>query len=121
VLIRRCVEHSIPQACRIREYFQPSAASTGCIRSPPLTVSVKIHILGIAPIVTALAAAGHTSLAEISTEVLLNSLPSEHGKRHWAERGLRSLFGILRGRKVIFADPTRGITLTDSGQSIPLP
>lgn len=70
--------------------------------------TVKIQILGIAPIITAWVAAGHESLAEA-------------GKRHWAERGFRSLFGILKGRKVIFADPTRGITLTDSGQSVPLP
>ncbi len=90
-------------------------------RKPRDPATVKIQILGIAPIITDWAAAGHHSLAEITTDMILVALPAERGKRHWAERGFRTLFSILKGRKLIFADPTHGIPLTDSGESIPLP
>jgi len=90
-------------------------------RKPRDPATVKIQILGIAPFVTAWAEDGIESLAEISPELLLDSLPADAGKRHWAERGFRALFGILKGRNAIFADPTTGMPLTEPRRSTPLP
>lgn len=90
-------------------------------RKPRDPATVRIQILGMAPILTAWADAGHTSLAEISSDMLADALPAEPVQRHWAELGLRSLFAILKGRKLIFADPTHGMRITPSASSVPLP
>jgi len=69
--------------------------------------TVRIHILGIAPIIQAWADAGHQSLAEITPEQVRQALPEKGTRRNFAEHGLRSLFKTLKGRKLVFADPTR--------------
>jgi hypothetical protein len=45
--------------------------------------------------------------------------PGSH--RNWAEYGLRSLFKVLKARKLIFANPTRGMCLTPVNATVPLP
>ena len=42
-------------------------------------------------------------------------------RRNWAEYGLRSLFRVLKARKLIFADPTRGMPATPVNATVPLP
>ncbi len=74
--------------------------------------TARIHILGIAPIVQAWAAAGYESLAEITPEQVQAALPKRGSRRNWAEYGLRSLFGVLKARKVVFIDPTSGMSVT---------
>jgi hypothetical protein len=83
--------------------------------------TARIHILGIAPIVQAWAAAGYESLAEITTEHVIAALPKSRSHRNWAEFGLRSLFGVLKARKLVFIDPTRGMSVTPVNESVPLP
>lgn len=90
-------------------------------RKPRDPATVKIQILGMAPVLRAWVDAGHNSLTEISSGMLTDALPADPVQRHWAERGMRSLFGILKGRKLIFADPTRGMAFTPSANSVPLP
>ncbi|MGH3503540.1 MAG: hypothetical protein ACRDQA_21970 [Nocardioidaceae bacterium] len=85
----------------------------------PLTV--RIHIMGIAPILTAWAEAGHQSLAEITTADITAALPPKGSQRNWAEFGLRSLFKTLKARKMIFADPMRGMKSTPVARNLPLP
>ena len=83
--------------------------------------TARIHIMGIAPILTGWADAGHQSLAEITSEEIRASLPGTGPRRNWAEYGLRSLFKVLKARKLIFANPTRGIPLTPVNATVPLP
>jgi hypothetical protein len=47
--------------------------------------------MGIAPIVTAWADAGHLSLTEITPKQVGAALPESGPQRNWAEYGLRSL------------------------------
>jgi len=82
--------------------------------------TVRLHLMGIAPIVAAWAAAGYQSFAEVSTADVAAALPETGARRHYAEHGLKSLFKILKGRKLVFADPTRGMKRTPIAANLPL-
>jgi len=90
-------------------------------RHARLPQTTRIHVLGVAPVVQAWAAAGHQSLAEITSEEVRASLPANGSRRIWAEYGLKSLFTVLKARKLIFMNPTRGIGTTPVARSVPLP
>lgn len=95
-------------------------------RQPPRQRSrdpqtARIHILGISPILQAWADAGHQSLAEITPEQVRAALPQSGPRRNWAEYGLRSLFRVLKARKLIFANPTGGMRVTPVNATVPLP
>ena len=78
--------------------------------------TLRIQIMGIAPIVHGWAAQGHRSLAEITPEQVRIALPASGAKRNWAEHGLRSLFRALKARKLVFSDPTRRLPATPREQ-----
>ena len=83
--------------------------------------TARIHIMGIAPIIGAWADAGHQSLAEITPEQVRAALPKSGPQRNWAEYGLRSLFKVLKARKLTFTNPTRGMPATAVNATVPLP
>lgn len=85
----------------------------------PLTV--RVHLMGIAPILTNWAQDGHQSLAEITATDIAAALPEKGSGRNWAEFGLRSLFETLKSRKLIFANPMRGMKSTPVATNLPLP
>lgn len=87
-------------------------------RDPATT---RIHILGITPILQAWAEAGHQSLAEITPAQVLAALPPGGSRRNFAEYGLRSLFTVLKDRKLIFTNPTRTMASTPVNANLPLP
>lgn len=90
-------------------------------RKPRDPETVQLHVTAVMPIVRAWAEAGHSSLAEITTDQVRGSLPASGGRRNLAEFGLRSLFEILKGRRLTFADPMRAIPATPVNSSVPLP
>jgi len=96
-------------------------ATTGPRQRARDPLTVKVHVMGIAPVVTAWAEAGHQSLAEITAADVLAALPATGSQRAWAETGLRSVFKILKARKLIFANPMRGMKGTPTQGSVPLP
>ena len=83
--------------------------------------TARLHIMGIVPIVNAWAAAGHQSLAEITREQIQTALPASGARRNFAENGLRSLFTVLKAKKLIFTNPTRGMPVTPVNATIPMP
>lgn len=86
--------------------------------------TVELHIQGLAPVVQAWVEAGRRSFAEITQDDILTALaglPKSTSHRHFAENGLKSLFKILKGRRLVFANPMRGIDLTRVATNIPLP
>lgn len=83
--------------------------------------TAHLHILGMAPILHTWAAAGCRSLAEISRNDFISSLPARGAHRNFAEQGFRSLFTVLKARKVVFANPTRGMPITPVNATVPLP
>ena len=52
------------------------------------------------------AAAGHSSLREITREQVLDAMPPSGNARSTAGQGLKSICRLLKGRKVLFTDPT---------------
>jgi len=86
--------------------------------------TVELHIRGLAPVVQVWAEAGRQSFAEITKDDILNALaalPADTSHRHFAENGLKSLFKILKGRRLVFANPMKGIDLTRVATNIPMP
>ncbi|WP_256077022.1 hypothetical protein [Streptomyces sp. BpilaLS-43] len=83
--------------------------------------TAHLHILGMNPILRAWAEAGHQSLAEISRDDFTAALPAKGAHRNFAEQGFRALFRVLKARKVIFVDPTRGLPITPVNATVPLP
>jgi hypothetical protein len=83
--------------------------------------TVRLHIVGIADILNRWASGGHTTLAEITPEDVRAALPERGSHRNWAEYGLRSLFGVLKARKLVFIDPTRGMPSTPVNSTVPMP
>lgn len=86
--------------------------------------TVRLHILGLAPVVQTWAEGGRQSFAEITTDDIrdaLAKLPADTSNRHHAESALKSLFKILKGRRLVFTDPTKGLVATAVRTTIPLP
>jgi hypothetical protein len=90
-------------------------------RKPRGEATVRIQARGIAPIVAAWADAGHESFSGVTAELIAASLPADPTNRHAAMLGFRSLFTVLKGRKLIFADPTRGLRPGRGDGTIPMP
>ncbi|MBN9141568.1 MAG: hypothetical protein J0H23_12150 [Micrococcales bacterium] len=90
-------------------------------RKPRDDETTRTLILGIAPILHAWADAGLDSLAQVTSRMIDDALPDALSQRHWADRGLRSVFVILKARKLVFADPIRTLPGVNTRSTIPLP
>lgn len=96
-------------------------SNTAPRRRPRDPQTTRIHILGVAPILHTWAKAGHQSLAEITPAHILAALPPSGSRRNFAEYGLRSLFTVLKARKLIFTNPTATMQPTPVNSNVPLP
>ena len=90
-------------------------------RHPRDPETTKLHIRAIAPIARRWASQGLDSFAEIDRDAILDVLPQHGPRRHTVEQGLRSLFRILKSRKLVFVDPIRAMPVTDTNNTIPFP
>lgn len=87
-------------------------------RSP---TTIQLHLHWALPTLQAWAAVGHTSLREITREDILNAIPSGGLERPRVGQGLKSIFRLLKGRKVLFVDPTSRIKTGEHESRQPLP
>lgn len=86
--------------------------------------TVHLHILGMTPVITAWVESGRRSFAEITADdvtAALAQLPPDGSARRIAEAGLKALFKVLKGRRLVFSDPTRALKTTPKPGNIPLP
>lgn len=90
-------------------------------RRPRHHRTIHLRIQGMAPVLHAWAGAGHRTLAGIDRNDVLAALPDGRVERLHAGAGLRSLFDVLRGRKEVFTNPTKGIDFGAAGENIPVP
>ena len=66
-------------------------------------------------------AAEHESLREISRDEFLAVLPTAGTPRATLIGGCRSIFQVLKGRRLVFTDPTRGVKGATAETRMPLP
>lgn len=85
----------------------------------PDTIRLKLH--WALPSLRAWAASGHASLREITPEEVLMALPPSGTSRATAGSGLRSVFAILKAKKVVFSNPAAGIRTGAPETREPLP
>lgn len=83
--------------------------------------TARINIRAIAPILRVWASQGHDSLAAIERADIVAVLPASGPARYLAEQGLRSLFRVLKSRRLVFSDPIRSLPATTTNRNIPLP
>jgi hypothetical protein len=77
--------------------------------------------MGLVAVVTGWADAGYQSFAQVTRTDVEDALrPLAPGRRHAAELGLRSLFKTLKGRRLIFTNPMRGMKHTPVAGNLPL-
>lgn len=90
-------------------------------RRPCSETTIKVQLRWALPALRAWADAGHPSLREISRADVQAALPASGNPRAELGQGLRSIFGVLKGRRVIFTDPTRQIPTGYAAPKEPLP
>jgi hypothetical protein len=90
-------------------------------RRPRDPLTARWQIQAVVPILRVWASTGHDSLAGIDGDDVASALPPAGAPRHLADQGLRSLFGVLKSRKMVFVNPTRRVPVTASNDTIPLP
>lgn len=90
-------------------------------RRPRDPGTVRLHIRAIAPILRVWASQGHDSLIDIDRDDVVAVLPERGPGRCLAEQGLRSLFRVLKSRRLVFIDPIRAMPVTDTNRTVPLP
>ncbi|MDR2974408.1 MAG: hypothetical protein LBV00_06810 [Propionibacteriaceae bacterium] len=90
-------------------------------RKPRDDATIRILIQGIAPILYSWTETGITSLAQVTSRMVSETLPNEPPQRHWADRGLRSVFTIIKARRLVFTNPVRDLPNVGTRSTIPLP
>jgi hypothetical protein len=96
-------------------------STTAPRRHPRHQSTTRLYATWALPVLTASVAAGHTSMREISHAEVLELLPTEGVLRACTCRALRSIFQILKARKLVFTDPTARIHVWVSAGTEPLP
>jgi integrase len=90
-------------------------------RPPRAETTIRVQLRWAMPALRSWTAAGHQSLREISREDVLAALPPSGNPRSTLGQGLRSIFTILKGKKVIFTNPIARVPTGRHETRYPLP
>ncbi|HEU5418600.1 MAG TPA: hypothetical protein VFV41_13005 [Streptosporangiaceae bacterium] len=112
-----------PMASELRTWFDilHDGAATPPRTRPRSAVTIRTRLIWAQPTLEAWALAGHHSLREITRADVLAALPPGGDPRVKLGRALRSIFGTLKARRVIFANPATHLALGNFERTIPLP
>lgn len=88
---------------------------------PRAPVTIRTRTNWAMPTIRQWAADGHTSLREISRDDVLAALPPGGTPRATLGVALRSIFSVLRGRKLLFTNPTNRVPMGAIERTEPLP
>lgn len=112
-----------PMATELRTWFLVLRdGSTVAPRSRPRThATVRGYLAAVAPVLHRWHAEGHTSLREITREELLAALPTHGHLRRQTISALRSLFRLLKARRIVFLNPTARLSPGPVVTNQPLP
>ncbi|GAA4102912.1 hypothetical protein [Nonomuraea soli] len=90
-------------------------------RRPRSHITIRVHAMWALPVLKTWAAVGTNSLREISSADVRAALPKSGSPRSTTGQGLRSIFKVLKGQKIIFTDPTARIRTGSHETRDPLP
>jgi hypothetical protein len=120
---RQVAELPAAMASELRIWFEVLLHGS---QTPPRTrpraeVTIRTQLLWALPTLRAWAQDGHQSLREISREHVLAALPAGGNPRATLGRALRSVFRVLKARRVTFTNPTMRIKTGEPASRQPLP
>jgi len=120
---RRTAELPEPMRDELGIWFliMRDGSSTAPRRKPRAEATINSQLNFALPALHAWAAAGITSLREVSREDVLMVLPAEGNARAGCGQGLKSIFGVLKGRKAIFVNPIGRLVTGQYQQRQPMP
>lgn len=112
-----------PMATELRQWFLVLRdGSTTAPRSGPRAVeSVRHGVASVTPALRAWTNAGHHSLREIDREDITAVLPGDGYRRRHTICGLRSLFRLLKARRIVFVNPAARLSPGPVVTNHPLP
>jgi hypothetical protein len=90
-------------------------------RRPRSQTTIELHLRWALPTLLRWAAGGYTSLREISRDNVVRDLPPSGNPRAQVGQGLKSIFRLLKARKVLFTDPTARVSTGRHEDRQPLP
>lgn len=96
-------------------------SSTPPRRTPRSPTTTRLGLSWALPALKQWADDGHTSLREITKKHVEDVLPDSGTPRAHRIQGLRSIFCLLKGRRVLFANPTDRIRVGRAEYRDPLP
>jgi len=107
----------------LRAWFtvMKNGSATPPRRRPRSPVTVRLHLQWSLPTLRVWANTGHSSLREIDRTAILEALPPSGNPRAEAGQGLKSIFKVLKGQKVLFANPTIRVKTSNSEEHQLLP
>lgn len=117
--------HELPEqmATELQIWFQimKNGSDTPPRRRPRTDTTINLHLRWAMPTLRAWATRGHTSLREITRDDVTDALPPSGNPRSTAGQGLKSIFRLLKERRVLFVDPTARIKIGAHQPREPLP
>lgn len=82
-----------------------NGSTTAPRRRPRSPTTTRLYVRAVLPALRSWADHGHESLREVTRPEVLAGLPSDPAQRKLCGQAMRSIFGILKNRKVIFTNP----------------
>jgi integrase len=112
-----------PMTTEMRTWFDVlyNGSTTPPRSRPRSDTTIQTRTRWALPTLQAWADAGHQSLREISREDVLTVLPATGTSRATLGGALRSIFGTLKRRKILFLNPIARISVGNVERRIPLP
>lgn len=90
-------------------------------RRPRSDTTITLYSRAVLPAIRSWAESGHESLREITRAQVLAALPPEPARRKLTGQAMRSLFGILKTRKLVFANPAVRLHHASGDLAVPPP
>lgn len=88
---------------------------------PRAHVTIRVRVRSLLPVLRAWAAGGRTSLREITRDDINQVLPSQGSDRTLTCTALKSLFRILKAKRLVFSNPTTHLRSGRPESRFPLP
>lgn len=120
---RRVLDLPDSMRTEVRDWFHALRdGSTAAPRTRPRSIgTVYRRAFTVTATLEAWAAAGHQSLREITREDIVDALPNDPDQRRRTLESLRSMFRFLKGRRLVFANPTARMRSPRPQDSYPMP